>query len=232
MPYFSTETFDSARAVEFPELAELISETKAMAPASFWEALPVFRRFFASKFACRFLARELKEIDAVDDYDALISDVGIELIRLPAYKLWIGRLQSADVWASAQTELASFANDIIYCNLGPGTLGIEIYKTPAKQINSIFDRESIPSLLESGRQHPGDILSLHAGKHILKITDFGSDVFQIYVVSTRAKSLVWHYDFQTLKPLYCSAGRGRASSISAVARNVGVPWSCGRSRGN
>ncbi|TBF75772.1 HEAT repeat domain-containing protein [Rhizobium leguminosarum] len=214
MPFFSFENFRKDDAQRYPSLAALVeSAMESNAPRDFWSFLPQLSEFFHSDFTSRFLLNELNEIGADINYDSLVYDVGIEIIRFPEFTIWIGSSRNRSFGEAGRSELASFANDIIYYNLGPSAVQVTQYRCPPSQVNSIFDRSLRPEFVRQFRQKPGDVIKLHAGKDILDIVGGTEDTYQMYVVSTRAQSLVWHYDAETLEPLYCSAGSTRASSI-------------------
>ncbi|MFZ1962145.1 MAG: HEAT repeat domain-containing protein [Roseiarcus sp.] len=212
MAYFS-EPISDRHKEQYPELVRLIRNASLTSGQITEDCFSAVSEFFHSGFLARFLSSELQELARNVAYENLVSDKAIELVRLSSFTIWFGRLQSSSFWEDRHTELASFANDLVYFNAGPGSVTYEVYSAPPEQINELFDRRSFTIRSDSGIQRPGDFIKLRAGVDILKIVEMCDDLFELYVVSHTKQKLVWHYDAETISPLYSSAGRGQASSV-------------------
>jgi hypothetical protein len=97
---------------------------------------------------------------------------------------------------------------------------LPLKSVPDGQTNEIFDEKCLPTLTFAGTQKPGDCIKLRAGVDILKIIEMDVDLFQLYVVSHTKRTLVWHYDAASVRPLYSSAGRGQASAVEQAVELI------------
>jgi len=169
--------------------------------------------FLRSSFLQDLIKDELTALLQNSDYSRFAFETTIEIIRFPQYVIQLGRLHRLSPGHARDAEISAYAVDIIYYNLGPHAVPYELYTAPDSQINEIFDRTSNPLFVSSGNLGPGDSIYLASAKDVFKVLPTDRDTFQVSVVSTRQRSLEWHYDYNTLAPHYISAGRNSSSTM-------------------
>ena len=216
MAFFNEKNLRGYHFTLYPDLKEFINATKELNSNNFWDHASDFERLLKSRFIPDFLAIELQRMDEVFDYDFLNQDVGIDIIKLPNYTLTLGKLFESTFLGGNRPEVVGFGSDMMFYNLGPGALEIEIYEFPDNQPLDVFDKSVKVTLKKSFVQNKGDIVKLRAGKDIIKILNVNEIAFQLYLVSSEIQDLVWHYDEKTLMPLYATAGKSQASRIQCM----------------
>jgi len=216
MAFFTEKNLRGYHFKLYPDLQEFVNTTKALNSSNFWDYIPQFKKLLKSNFISDFLATELQKMDEMFDYDFLNQDVGIDIIKLPEYTLTLGKLFESTFLGGNRPEVVGFGSDMMFCNLGPGTLEVEIYEFPCDHPLEVFDKTKTITLKNRLFQNKGDIIKLRAGKDIIKILNVNETAFQLYLVSSDIQDLVWHYDEKTLRPLYATAGKSQTSRIQCM----------------
>lgn len=213
MPLFPSSGLSAHDAQQLPELQQLITVSRKLSGKPFGDFFPAIKAFLDSQFLRKFFKFELCRLSEELNYGRLANETTIDIVTFPEYTLQLGRLRKLTQVDLDGSEVSSYATDIIYYNLGPCSIPFELHRAPPEQRNDVFDRRCIPIFANRSLLRPGDLITLSAGIDILKFLPFEQDVFQVAVVSRKEKSLEWHYDYNTLNPLYCSAGRTISSTM-------------------
>ncbi|MCB1454615.1 MAG: HEAT repeat domain-containing protein [Rhizobiaceae bacterium] len=217
MPFFHSASWSTEDGERFPALASLVDATRNCTAETFWNFSAAFEEFFNSSFVSSFLAHELGRIARTADYEHVQSDDEIEVLRGENFRVSIGKIKAYSPLGNDHTEVVCYANDFVYANLGPIPLEFELLETPREQVNEVFDRSMVPYSVRICRQQRGETIKVRAGVDILKVSKPERDTYQIYAVSSHPrKSLLWHYDADTLVPKYCTAASLMSSRVQTA----------------
>lgn len=220
MPIFSRQSFRGYHRTLFPQLAQLLDRTTPSHPDGFWANAEAFNDFFKSDFVTRFFEVELQKIAEQFDYSTEVLESGITLLQTADYSLAIGKLNHESMIFDRPAGMAAFENNVMYCNLGPGSLSVAIYEVPNDQMNHVFDRTLRPQLSRTFVQEKGEVISLRAGRDVLQLTGGTGKSYQIFFISKAVDSLIWFYDETSLLPTYCTASSNRASRIQSALHTL------------
>lgn len=216
MAFFGEKNLYGFHFELYPELEKFINETKTLREEEFWGMFRPFKHLAHSNFIPKLIGNECQKIAELFDYDQINQDVGIDIIKLPHYTLTLGKLFENSFIDGNRPEVVGFASDMMFYNLGPGTLEVEIYEVSINQNLDIFDKRKKPTLKSKAVQNVGDIITLKAGREIIKITKLNDIAYQLYLVSSKVQNLVWHYDENTLEPKYATAGKSQSSRLQCA----------------
>lgn len=211
MPFFSHEAWTKDGAI--PTLDRLFESTEGCNSENFWDFEAAFQDFFASDFLSNFLRGELRKIASEKDYDRVLSDDEVELVRGEGFRVSMGKLKAR----SDYSEVICYASDFMYINLGPSKLRLEVFNIPANCDITFFDRTVRLSPVYRREQAVGEIIKVNAGRDILKFAPLEFDTFQLFIVSLKPRvPLLWHFDAKTFEPKYCTSANLMSSRLQTA----------------
>jgi len=207
---FSATKLGQRTARSQPSIGYLSQQKDATRRIFFWDFVPAFQDFFASDFLLNFLRGELRKIASEKDYDRVLSDDEVELVRGEGFRVSMGKLKAR----SDYSEVVCYASDFMCINLGPSSLQLEVFNIPANCDITFFDRSVRLSPACRREQEVGDIVKVNAGCDVLKFIRPELDTFQLFIVSLKPRMpLLWHFDAETLEPKYCTSANLMSSRL-------------------
>jgi hypothetical protein len=207
-------------AAQHPELRALLDVDSLVIT----DYIPSFQALLRSNFVEELVATTLRGIGTYTlDLDASTDDSEWRLLLTDRFSLRLGKVpripdpqggrRPDGVPAPAGRTLAALPNDILMGVKGHGTLTANFYRSAFDRDQDVFTKEHRIELIEQRRLAAGDYVLLRASQDVIEFVESDGGVITLDLALTKANTIVWNYDPDTLRALFASSGSVNATRM-------------------
>lgn len=212
MAYYDEKFFLEDHNVPY-QITEFFKSTKKINSKNFHDYFFSFKKLAESRYILDWVSQQIKSIDDHVLYEKFHRSNNLCLLSNFEYSLNFGKF-----FYQAGLEIFEHSTDLILYHLGPHAIVLTKYESP------FFQKEVRQNIKNQGLIYkdkiilqPGDFLEIEACKDVIQTEPMGKESFQLYLASKMNHEISWHYDSDSLLPIYCTGGKSESSRIQMAA---------------